>query len=203
MPLEFWFDFASTYSYPAVMRIEAVAQMHRVELEWNAFLLGPIFKAHGWDDSPFNIYPAKGRYMWRDLQRICESLAIPFNRPSMFPRNSVLAARIAARFSGAPWMSAFVRAVYRANFVDDRNIADRSVIADCLRRIGTDPEKAMAAAVDPKSKALFRAQIERAIQQHIFGAPSFVSNGELFWGNDRLEQAVQWHAGSREVSKTD
>src|SRR5215207_831763 len=119
MSLQFWFDFASTYSYPAAMRIDAVAGGHQVEIEWNGFLLGPIFKTQGWDDSPFNIYPAKRRYMWRDLERLCEVHEIPFNRPSVFPRNSVLAARIASRFSNAPWLVEFVKAVYRANFVDD------------------------------------------------------------------------------------
>ena len=202
MPLQFWFEFASTYSYPAAMRIESIAQAHQVEVEWRAFILGPIFKAQGWDDSPFNIYPAKGRYMWRDLERICETLAIPFHRPSVFPRNSVLAARIAARFNDASWMTGFVKAVYRANFVDDLDIGNRSVIADCLRRAGADPDGVIASATDRDSKALFRARIEQAMRQGIFGAPSFVSNGELFWGNDRLEQAVRWHAESRGASKT-
>jgi 2-hydroxychromene-2-carboxylate isomerase len=202
MPLQFWFDFASTYSYPAVMRIEAVAAAHRIEIEWDAFLLGPIFKAQGWDDSPFNIYPIKGRYMWRDLERICESAGIPFRRPSVFPRNSVLAARIATRFRQAPWLKEFVKAVYRANFVDGSDIGDRSVIAQCLRGIGSDSERIIAQATDRDSKALFRAQTERAIQSGIFGAPSFVSNGELFWGNDRLQEAIEWHARIGSISKT-
>jgi 2-hydroxychromene-2-carboxylate isomerase len=197
MPLQFWFDFASTYSYPAAMRIQAVAQAHHVDIEWNAFLLGPIFKAQGWNDSPFNIYPAKGRYMWRDLERICESLAIPFRRPTVFPRNSVLAARIVTQFNGAAWIPGFVKAVYQANFVADRDIAERAVIANCLRQIDIDFEPVISAVMNRDSKARFRAQTERAVRQNIFGAPSFVSNSELFWGNDRLEQAVQWHAQHR------
>ncbi len=197
MPLQFWFDFASTYSYPAAMRIQAVAQAHNVDIEWHAFLLGPIFKAQGWNDSPFNIYPAKGLYMWRDLARICESLALPFRRPSVFPRNSVLAARIVTEFNGAAWIPEFVKAVYQANFGADRDIADRAVIADCLRLIDIDFESVMAAVMKRDSKMRFRAQTERAVQQNIFGAPSFVANGELFWGNDRLEQAIHWHAQHR------
>ena len=198
--LQFWFELASTYSYPAAMRIQAVAQAHNVDIEWNAFLLGPIFQAQGWNDSPFNIYPAKGRYMWRDMERLCESFAIPFRRPSVFPRNSVLAARIVTQFEGATWIPGFVKAVYQANFVADRDIADRAVIADCLRQTDIDVEPVISAAMNRDSKARFRAQTERAVQQHIFGAPSFVSNGELFWGNDRLEQAVRWHAQHRTPS---
>ena len=71
--VEFWYEFGSTYSYPAVMRIEKLAAQAGVELRWRPFLLGPIFQTLGWNDSPFNIFAAKGRYMWRDLTRICEA----------------------------------------------------------------------------------------------------------------------------------
>ena len=68
--LDFYLEFASTYSYPAAMRLGVLAQAAGVAVRWLPFLLGPIFKAQGWDNSPFNIYPAKGRYMWRDVERI-------------------------------------------------------------------------------------------------------------------------------------
>jgi 2-hydroxychromene-2-carboxylate isomerase len=192
MQLQFWFDFASTYSYPAAMRIESVAQSQNVEIEWNAFLLGPIFRAQGWHDSPFNIYPVKGRYMWRDMERICQSLEIPFRRPSVFPRNGTLAARIVTRFNDADWIPNFVKNVYRANFADDRDIATTTVVGDCLRELGIEASAAIATATATDSKARFRAQTRRAIDQNIFGAPTFVANHELFWGNDRLEPAFQW-----------
>ena len=70
MKVEFWYEFASTYSYPAAMRVEQTAKEAGVGLVWRPFLLGPIFGSQGWNDSPFNIYPAKGRYMWRDMARI-------------------------------------------------------------------------------------------------------------------------------------
>ena len=79
--LDFWFEFASTYSYPAAMRIDALAEACRVTVRWRPFLLGPIFKDQGWTTSPFNVYPAKGRYMWRDLARICDDLGLPFAQP--------------------------------------------------------------------------------------------------------------------------
>ena len=199
MALQFWFDFASTYSYPAAMRIDAIAQAHHVDIEWNVFLLGPIFKAQGWDDSPFNIYPAKGRYMWRDLERICDSLAIPFKKPSVFPRNSVLAARVAHRFAGAAWLPAFVKAVFQANFAEDRDIAERSVIADRLLKANVDADAIIAAATDRDARLAFRAQTQQAIDLGVFGAPTFVSCGEIFWGNDRLEHAIQWHVDHPQV----
>src|SRR5260370_21314598 len=93
--LDFWFDFASTYSYVAAMRIGPLAQQTGVRVRFRPFLLGPIFKAQGWDTSPFNLYPAKGRHMWRDLERQCAHFGIAFRQPELFPQNSLLAARVA------------------------------------------------------------------------------------------------------------
>src|SRR2546421_97355 len=93
--LDFWFDFASTYSYLAAMRIGPLAQKAEVRVRFRPFLLGPIFKAQGWSTSPFNLYPSKGRHMWRDLERSCAELQLAFRRPDPFPQNSLLAARVA------------------------------------------------------------------------------------------------------------
>jgi 2-hydroxychromene-2-carboxylate isomerase len=191
-PLEFWFEFGSTYSYPAAMRIERLARESGVALDWRAFLLGPVFKAQGWDDSPFNLQPAKGRYMWRDLARICEAEGLPLRRPSRFPRNGLLAARVACRFAGEPWLPEFVRAVYDANFARDLEIADAEVVAACLARAGQPAGPLLDAAQAEPAKAALRAQTERAQQLGLFGAPSFLARGELFWGNDRLEAALAW-----------
>jgi 2-hydroxychromene-2-carboxylate isomerase len=192
MKVEFWFEFASTYSYPAAMRIEAAAAARGVEVSWRAFLLGPIFQAQGWNDSPFNIYPIKGAYMWRDLERICSHQGIRLTRPSQFPRNGLLAARVACQFAAEPWLPAFVRAAYQANFEHDRDIADATVVRDCLSLAGADVEDTLARAQSPDAKARLRAQTDDAIQRSIFGAPSFTVGGELFWGNDRLEDALEW-----------
>ncbi|RIK89568.1 MAG: 2-hydroxychromene-2-carboxylate isomerase [Proteobacteria bacterium] len=189
-PVEFWFEFASTYSYPAAERVEAAAASAGVALAWRPFLLGPIFRAQGWNDSPFNLYPAKGRYMWRDLERTCDALGVPFRRPSAFPRNGLLAARVACRFADEPWCPAFVRAVYRANFADDRDIADPAVVGACLEAAGQPAAERLATAGEDASKALLRAQSERAAALGLFGAPSFTVGDELFWGNDRLEAAL-------------
>jgi 2-hydroxychromene-2-carboxylate isomerase len=186
--VEFWFEFASTYTYPAAMRIEQMARAAGVELAWKPFLLGPIFKAQGWSDSPFNIYPAKGRYMWRDLERICLQYQIPLRRPSQFPRGSLLAARIASVHAEAGWLPDFVRRVFTANFADDRNIGDPAVIAAILKDLNLDVLKD---GESPEAKARLRENTERARALGLFGAPSFVVRDELFWGNDRLEDALR------------
>jgi 2-hydroxychromene-2-carboxylate isomerase len=173
------------------MRIEALAQKAQRRIVWRPFLLGPVFKAQGWNDSPFNIYPAKGRYMWRDLERICGGLGIGLRKPSVFPRNSLLPARVACAFDGEPWLPEFVRRVYAANFAQDREISDAAVIGAILQSIG-QPLTRMAEAQSSAVKEKLRASTERAAALGIFGAPSFVAEGELFWGNDRLEAALAW-----------
>lgn len=191
--LDFWFEFASTYSYPAAMRIDAEAQARGVTVRWRPFLLGPLFKANGWTTSPFNIYPAKGRYMWRDLQRICGALDLPFAEPPDFPQNTLLPARVALVALAQDWGQDFCRAVYRAEFGGGRNIGEPGAIADILKGLGQDADAVMASAQSDGTKAALRAQTEDAAARGLFGAPSFIAgDGELFWGNDRLEAALDW-----------
>lgn len=189
--LEFFFEFASTYSYPAAARIETLAGRDGVAVRWRPFLLGPIFAAQGWNDSPFNLYPAKGRYMWRDLERICDAQGLALRRPSVFPRNGLLAARVACHVQDEPWVPSLVRALYHASFALDRDISDAEVIGEILDRLG-QPSRLLEAAQSTAAKARLRAQTERAASLGVFGAPTFVAGGELFWGNDRLEQALAW-----------
>ncbi|MBY5933891.1 2-hydroxychromene-2-carboxylate isomerase [Tateyamaria omphalii] len=190
-PVEFWFEFASTYSYLAAARVEDACAEAGVPLVWRSFLLGPVFGAQGMTDSPFNMFPVKGAYMWVDMARCCADLGLPFVKPSSFPRGSLLAARIAAAHCDAPWVGTFVRAVYHANFADDRNIADDGVIADILGEIGQDRAAVLAAATATEGKARLRAATEEAMERGLFGAPSFIVDGAVFWGNDRLEQALR------------
>lgn len=191
--IEFWYEFGSTYSYPAAMRVARVAEAAGVGLRWRPFLLGPIFGAQGWTDSPFNIYPVKGAYMWRDLQRICERDGIPLKLPPFrFPQNGLKAARLAMVGEKDGWTPAFSRAVYTANFGGERDITDDDLLRSLLKIVGADPDAAMAAANTPENKAALKAQNDDAITRGIFGAPSFTVGKELFWGNDRLEDAIAW-----------
>jgi 2-hydroxychromene-2-carboxylate isomerase len=191
--LDFWFDFGSTYSYPTCMRIEARARDSGVAIRYRPFLLGPIFKAQGWDTSPFNIYEAKGRYMWRDLERLCAELSIPFQRPDPFPQNALLAARVAIAGDGENWRDAFCRAVFRAQFGEARRIDDAAMIGEVLESVGAPARAMLELAASDAVKLRLRTETEEAGRLGIFGAPSFVTpDGELFWGNDRLEPALAW-----------
>jgi 2-hydroxychromene-2-carboxylate isomerase len=191
--LDFWFDFASTYSYPAALRIGALAEDAGVVVNFRPFLLGPMFKAQGWNSSPFNLYPAKGGYMWRDLERICADLALPFVRPEPFPQNSLIAARVALIGLREPWGEEFCLEVFRSQFGEGQSIGDAEAIGRILRRLDIAPEPALKAAQSDDNKARLRDQTEEAARRGIFGAPTFITaDGELFWGNDRLERALLW-----------
>jgi 2-hydroxychromene-2-carboxylate isomerase len=196
--LDFWFDFASTYSYPAAMRVGPLAAQAGVEVRFRPFLLGPIFKAQGWTTSPFNLYPAKGRHMWRDLERLCAELHLPFQRPDPFPQNSLLAARVAVAGLDHDWGEDFCRAVFRAQFGDGRRIDDPAVITDVLATLKADPQATLSAAQSDEIKSRLRSETGAAQALGLFGAPTFVTaDGELFWGNDRLEHALRWAKGLR------
>ena len=191
--IDFWYEFASTYSYPTAMRIERLAADIGVTVRWRPFLLGPIFKAFGWNDSPFNIYAAKGRYMWRDLARVCEADGLPLKLPPVhFPQNGLRAARLALAGEKDGWTPAFTRAVFAANYAEQKDISDEATLAAILGGIGVDAAAAFAAANAPDAKEALKAQTAEAQARGLFGAPSFTVGDELFWGNDRLEAALAW-----------
>ena len=189
--IEFWYEFGSTYSYPAAMRIERLADAAGVALRWRPFLLGPIFKQQGWNDSPFNIFAAKGRYMWRDLARVCHAEGLPLKLPPLrFPQNGLRAARLALVGLAEGWTPSFTRAIYVANFAEQKDIEDDATLRTILASLGVDADAAFAAASTPESKDVLKRQTEEAAARGLFGAPSFTIGDELFWGNDRLEAAL-------------
>jgi 2-hydroxychromene-2-carboxylate isomerase len=188
--LEFWYELASTYSYLSAMRIEAVGAEAGIDVVWKPFVLGPIFNAQGWNTSPFNIYPAKGRYMVREMERLSAARGLPFMMPSPFPQNSLNAARLALIGHDEGWGPAFARAVFTAQFADGEDISDRKVLGKILSGLGRDPAPLLARMEQPDTKQRLRQQTEVAQELGIFGAPSFLAQDELFWGDDRLEQAI-------------
>jgi 2-hydroxychromene-2-carboxylate isomerase len=190
--LEFWFEFASTYSHVAAQRIEGAARAAGVTVAWRPFLLGPIFRQQGWNDSPFNIYPAKGAYMWKDLERQCARHGVPFRKPSSFPRPSLLATRIALTLEASPARCAeFVRRVYLANFRDDADTTSDDVVRSVLQSMHlADADAVLEQATSAQTKERLRQRSEEALARGIFGAPTFLIGDELYWGNDRLEDAL-------------
>ena len=188
--LTFWYEFASTYSYLTAMRIEAAASAAGVTVDWQPFLLGPIFKSQGWATSPFNIYPAKGRYMVRDIGRIAASRGLKFEMPEPFPANALKAARLAIVGIEGGWVAPFTRAVFDAEFARGLDISSEEALTGLLETLGIDAAPAIARSNAAETKERLRAVTAEAEALGIFGAPSFVApDGELFWGDDRLEAA--------------
>lgn len=196
--MQFWFEYASPYSYVAAARIEKLAAAAGFEIEWRPFLLGPIFQAQGWNDTPAALFPAKGRHMWRDVERLCNLYELPYRQPEIFPQNGVRAARATLVAIDEGFAPDLVRAVYDRVFVNERNIADPAVLTEIIDGLGRDGGEVLARAESPEVRARLRANTEEAMARGIFGAPSFIVGDELFWGSDRLEQALAWpHEGTR------
>jgi 2-hydroxychromene-2-carboxylate isomerase len=193
--IEFWFEFGSNYSYLSAMRIEDLARAAGVIVLWRPFLLGPVFRELGWSTSPFVLQAAKGRYMWRDMEREAAKNGLPWRRPSAFPRTALLPMRVATLGACEDWISAFARRVMHQNWVEDREIDDAAAVRAALAGLVPDPDALLAAALAPDNKLRLRAQTEQASARGIFGAPSFFVGEEMFWGNDRLDDAIACAAG--------
>jgi len=193
LEVEFWFELASPYSYIAAERIDTSAAALGAVIRWQPFLLGALFKrrpgnATGFQEPP----PEERRYRWRDVERLTRQFGLPLVTPSTYPRPSLLAARVALCGMAEGWCRDFALACYRANFAQDRDIADAAILGEILAGLGLDAAAVLAAAQSPENKAALAATVERAAGLGIFGAPSFRVAGELFWGQDRLDQALDW-----------
>lgn len=188
--IEFWFDFGSNYSYISTMRIEAAASRSGLQVRWRPFLLGPIFRSFGWESSPFVLQQAKGEYVWQDMVRECRKAGIAWRRPSVFPRPAVLPLRVALVGAEQPWIGAYCRRVMSLNFAEDRDIDSVDAVASVLHQLGLEVRDVLAAAQSDANKRKLREQTEAAMALKIFGAPTFLVGDEMFWGNDRLDDAI-------------
>jgi 2-hydroxychromene-2-carboxylate isomerase len=195
--LDFFCEFASPYTCLSALRIRALAKSRAVAVRWRPFLLGPIFRAEGLADSPLNVFPLRGSYAARDVSRRARRYGFEMRFPSTFPRNGLLPARVALVGLEEGWGEAFSEAVFRAEFQEDRDISSPDVVGTLLTSLGQDAPRALARAQAPEVKEALRAETEAAQAAGIFGGPSFLVDGELFWGDDRLEDALDWALGQR------
>jgi len=193
--IDFWFDFGSNYSYLSVMRLEQAASARGITVQWKPFLLGPVFQALGFTGAPFVVQPIKGAYVWQDMRRQCARFGLPaWQMPSRFPRGSTLPARVALLGAEQPWIGAFCRRVMTLNFVDDQEIDNPEAMGRVLLELGLPADELLSAAVSDANRPRLREQTAQAQALGIFGAPTFLVGDEMFWGNDRLEEALDWAA---------
>jgi 2-hydroxychromene-2-carboxylate isomerase len=194
--VEFWFEFGSAYSYLSVMRIEDEAHRLGVRVVWKPFLLGPILRALGLENSPFVLHKEKGAYLQQDMARLCRKYGLaPWRTPSVFPRLGVLPLRIVLLSAEQPWVGAFSRRVMELNFALDQDINQPEQIAPILGELRLPTADILAQAQSDPLKARLREQTDEARARGIFGAPTLFVGAEMFWGNDRLDEALLLASG--------
>jgi 2-hydroxychromene-2-carboxylate isomerase len=199
--IEFWFEFGSNYSYLSVMRIEDEARRRGVRIAWKPFLLGPIFRALGFENSPFVLQKEKGAYVWQDMARQCRKYGLRWTQPSTFPRLGVLPLRVALLGAKRPWIGAFCRKVMELNWALDQDINQPEPLARILAELGLPAAAILDQAQAEPTKTLLREQTEQARVRGIFGAPTFFVGTEMFWGNDRLDDALLFAAEGTPFTK--
>lgn len=190
--IEFWFDFASNYSYLTAMRIEELAGSQGVDVAWQPFLLGPIFQSFGWESSPFVLQKQKGEYTWKDMARQARKYGVDWVKPTAFPRRAILPARVATLGKNEPWIGDYVRATMARNFVEDKDLDTEDAVREVLAAINVNADLIIAQAQSDENKQRLRHATETAANLGIFGAPMFFVGDEMFWGNDRLEDALAY-----------
>jgi 2-hydroxychromene-2-carboxylate isomerase len=185
--IEFFFDIGSPYSYLAATQMEALAARARTPVRWRPFLLGAVFKATG-NTMPAAV-PNKARWMLEDLQRWAERYGVPFRMSTLFPLNTLRTQRAlvaAARIHGEAAVPPFALALYRAYWVQDRDVSADAEIAACAAEAHLDAASVLAAIDAPETKEALRAATDEAVARGAFGAPAIFVGDALFWGNDRL-----------------
>jgi 2-hydroxychromene-2-carboxylate isomerase len=193
-PLVFHFDFSSPYGYLASTKIEALALRYGRTVDWRPMLLGAAFKVAG--TQPLTSIPLKGDYTRRDLPRSARFHGVELRMPSRFPIATQAAARIVVWQRGVDprGCAGIVSALYRAYFVEDRDISDAEIAADAAARAGIDRTGARGAIDDPAIKEALRRDVDAAIAAGVFGSPFIFVDGEPFWGLDRFDQIERWLA---------
>ena len=193
-PIDFYFDFSSPYGYLGAELIDALAARHGRTVAWHPILLGVVFKQTG--AQPLTQVPVKGPYSQRDFARSARFHGVPFRMPPTFPVAAQAPSRVmlwAGRRDAAEGVRA-ARALYRAYFVDGRDISRPDIAAEVAGAAGFDAAAARAAIDDPAIKDALKAEVDNAIAAGVFGSPFFIIDGEPFWGVDRFEQMDRWLA---------
>jgi 2-hydroxychromene-2-carboxylate isomerase len=192
--MQVWIEYSSTYSYLTVARIGRLSEERGVDLEWKPFLVAAVRDKEGLP-FPFPAESPKTAYMWRDLERRARRYRLPYRRPEVYPVNSLLTARVGLVAAREGWCRQFTEGVFNLHWTEGRLIGTEDNLNTVLEALGKDPGAVVEQAQRAENKAALKAQNERAVELGIFGAPSFLVGGELFWGDDRLEDALDLACG--------
>lgn len=196
--MTFWFEYGSTYTWLTVARLPELARARGVQVDWRPFLMGPILRhTPGMEQGPFLGHPSKLAYMWRDLERRAAVRGVPYRKPTAYPPNTLLTARIGTLGALQGWCEDFTRESFRLHWTEDVAIGSDDNVKRALAAVRRDPEATLLAAQGDANKQLLRASTDSAEALGVFGSPTFTIGDELFWGDDRLEDALDFAAGTR------
>src|ERR1700759_1620002 len=189
--IDFWFTMGSTYSYLSVMRLAEFERSPGISFRWRPFHLLIILQEM--KHVPFADKPAKSAYMWRDIERRAEMYGIPAKLPAPYPaKQSIWANQVAIVGMSEGWGEDFVRAAYRRWFQLGQETGSEPNVSDSLRDIEQDPARVLSLADSEEVKHALAFETDTARDLGIFGSPTFVVGWELFWGDDRLKDAISW-----------
>lgn len=189
--VEFYFDVGSPAAYLAWTQLPRIAEEAGAGIVYKPFLLGGVFQATG-NRSPMEV-PAKGKYMQADLERFAMRYGVPFRHNPHFPINTLTLMRgaLGLQLREPQRMRPYVDAVFRAIWVDQKNMNDPATVGSVLQDAGFDPQQLLALAADPQVKEQLKAVTQEAVGRGVFGAPAFFVGGHFFWGQDRLDFVKQ------------
>jgi 2-hydroxychromene-2-carboxylate isomerase len=194
-PIDFWFSIGSTYTYLSVMRIEEIQRQSGVAFRWRPFDVRAIMIEM--DNIPFSDKRAKARYMWRDIERRAKMHGVPWSAVPLYPiKHLAFANRIAVLGEREGWCGQYVKAAYRRWFLSGCDPSIEPDLSGALHDIGQDADAVLALAASDETKTALESQTDVARSLGIFGSPTFAIGDEIFWGDDRLEDAIQWHRQS-------
>lgn len=191
-PIQFWFSIGSTYTYLTVARLNDVETRTGLRFEWRPFSVRAIMIEQ--NNIPFTTKPVKSGYMWRDIERRAALYGLPAKVPAPYPLKAFdLANRVAVVGAQEGWCPDYVRATYRRWFVDGLEAGGDPNLTESLQEIGQDPSRVVGLATSAEVGDAYDAATDQARKLNIFGSPTFVTRGEVFWGDDRLDDAIAWH----------
>lgn len=190
--IDFWFSIGSTYTYLSVMRLAEVQAGTGIEFRWRPFNVRSIMIEM--DNVPFAKKPVKAAYMWRDIERRAAMHRMVPKLPAPYPLAELERAnRVAVIAAREGWCEAYARESYRRWFEMGEPAGSEPNISASIGKAGRKPESVLRQADSDAAKADLAAATEQAKSLGIFGSPNFVVDGELFWGDDRLDDAMRWH----------
>jgi 2-hydroxychromene-2-carboxylate isomerase len=194
--IDFWFTMGSTYSFLSVMRLAEVERSTGITFRWRPFHLLVILQEM--KHIPFADKPVKSAYMWRDIERRAAMYGIPAQLPAPYPaKQSVMANLVATVGMREGWGADFVRAAYRRWFQLGQETGSQPNVSGSLRDIEQNPARVLALAGSEEAKEALALETDTAKELGVFGSPTFAVDRELFWGDDRLKDAISWRQSGR------